>query len=109
LVAKSGADEAILRHYHNRGILPFEIATNLSAEEYDAAKAHLPPEMKLRGVYLRFIHRAKLQGKIVWLHRRTGRNPDGSLTITKQFGRRRKDVKESNKPSTPCSRQAWRV
>src|SRR5438552_1654007 len=36
------ADEAILRHYHNRGILPFEIATNLSAEEYDAAKAHLP-------------------------------------------------------------------
>src|ERR1700716_833070 len=25
------ADDAILRHYHNRGILPFEIATNLSA------------------------------------------------------------------------------
>src|SRR5207253_6376480 len=24
------ADDAILRHYHNRGILPFEIATNLS-------------------------------------------------------------------------------
>src|SRR5256714_15622035 len=36
-------DAAILRHYHNRGIIPFEIATNLSAEEYDAAKAHLPP------------------------------------------------------------------
>src|SRR5947209_2401979 len=46
-------DDAILRHYHNRGILPFEIATNLSAEEYDAAKAHLPPAMTLRGVYLR--------------------------------------------------------
>src|SRR5512133_4107566 len=37
------ADDAILRHYHNRGILPFEISTNLSAEEYEAAKAHLPP------------------------------------------------------------------
>ena len=40
-------DDAILRHYHNRGILPFEIATNLSAEEYDAVKGRLPPEMTL--------------------------------------------------------------
>src|SRR5437588_2492376 len=47
------ADDAILRHYHNRGILPFEISTNLSAEEYEAAKAHLPSEMTLRGVYIR--------------------------------------------------------
>src|SRR5438094_7110539 len=47
------ADDAILRHYHNRGILPFEISTNLSAEEYEAAKAHLPSEMTLRGIYIR--------------------------------------------------------
>src|SRR5258708_9793410 len=46
-------DEAILRHYHNRGILPFEIATNLSAAAHDAANAPCPPEMTLRGVYLR--------------------------------------------------------
>src|SRR5207302_1630144 len=30
--------------------------------------------------------------------------PTGSSTITKQFGRRRRGVKESNKPSMPCSR-----
>src|ERR1700704_6760864 len=29
------SDEAILRHYRNRGILPFEIVTNLTKSEYD--------------------------------------------------------------------------
>src|SRR5438552_1324306 len=73
------ADDAILRHYHNRGILPFEIATNLSAEEYDAAKAHLPPEMTLRGVYLRVYPQGKIAGQIVGYTGRTGRNPDGII------------------------------
>src|SRR3977135_174731 len=72
-------DEAILRHYHNRGILPFEIATNLSAEEYDAAKAHLPPEMTLRGVYLRVYPQGKVAGQIVGYTGRTGRSPDGII------------------------------
>ena len=73
------ADDAILRHYHNRGILPFEISTNLSAEEYEAAKAHLPPEMTLRGVYLRVYPQGKVAGQIVGYCGRTGRNPDGII------------------------------
>src|SRR5438132_8553633 len=32
------SDQAILRHYHNRGILPFEIAQHLTADEYEAVK-----------------------------------------------------------------------
>src|SRR5437868_3468277 len=32
------SDEAILRHYHNRGIMPLEIAQNLSQEEYEKVK-----------------------------------------------------------------------
>jgi penicillin-binding protein 2 len=73
------ADDAILRHYHNRGILPFEISTNLSAEEYEAAKAHLPPEMTLRGVYVRVYPQSKIAGQIVGYCGRTGRNPDGII------------------------------
>ena len=73
------ADDAILRHYHNRGILPFEIATNLSAQEYDAAKAHLPAEMALRGVYVRVYPQGKVAGQIVGYCGRTGRNPDGII------------------------------
>src|SRR5438270_5795104 len=73
------ADDAILRHYHNRGILPFEISTNLSAEEYEAAKAHLPSEMTLRGVYIRVYPQGKVAGQVVGYCGRTGRNPDGII------------------------------
>jgi penicillin-binding protein 2 len=73
------ADDAILRHYHNRGILPFEIASNLSAEEYEAAKTRLPPEMTLRGVYIRVYPQGKVAGQIVGYCGRTGRNPDGII------------------------------
>jgi penicillin-binding protein 2 len=73
------ADEAILRHYHNRGILPLEIATNVSEEEYDAVKNRLPPEMTLRGVYLRVYPQGKIAGQIVGYTGRTGRNPDGII------------------------------
>src|SRR5438477_9278459 len=32
------SDEAILRHYRNRGIMPLEIAQNLSQQEYEKIK-----------------------------------------------------------------------
>src|SRR6266850_7856166 len=32
------SDDAILRHYHNRGILPLEIAQNLNKSEYESVK-----------------------------------------------------------------------
>ena len=73
------ADDLILRHYHNRGILPLEIAQNLSQEEYDAAKAHLPPEMTLRGIYVRVYPAGKVAGQVVGYSGRTGRNPDGII------------------------------
>src|SRR5438105_2140126 len=72
-------DDAILRHYHNRGILPLEIAQNLSEEEYAAAKGHLPPEMTLRGVYVRVYPVGKTAGQIVGYTGKTGRNPDGII------------------------------
>jgi penicillin-binding protein 2 len=72
-------DEAILRHYHNRGILPFEIATNLSDEEYAAAKDRLPAEMTLRGVYLRVYPQGRTAGQVIGYCGRTGRAPDGII------------------------------
>src|SRR5438046_4929635 len=35
------SDEAILRHYRNRGIMPFEIAPNLTPQEYEVIKHKL--------------------------------------------------------------------
>src|SRR5262249_53723114 len=47
------SDETILRHYRNRGIMPFEIAQNLSQQEYENIKDALPAGMIVRPIYVR--------------------------------------------------------
>src|SRR5947208_12062585 len=47
------SDEAILRHYRNRGILPLEIGQNLSQSDYEEVKDNLPAGMMVRPVYVR--------------------------------------------------------
>src|SRR4029453_18684394 len=71
------SDQAILRHYHNRGIMPFEIASNLTPQEYDGLKDKLPPGMMVRPVYVRIYPNGKVAGQIVGYTGKTGRNPDG--------------------------------
>src|SRR5216110_3740756 len=39
------SDEAILRHYRNRGIMPLEVSQNLSQSEYEKVKDNLPTGM----------------------------------------------------------------
>jgi penicillin-binding protein 2 len=71
------SDEAILRHYRNRGIMPFEIAPNLTPQEYDGIKDKLPSGMMVRPVYVRIYPNGKVAGQIVGYTGKTGRNPDG--------------------------------
>ena len=73
------SDEAILRHYRNRGILPLEVAQNLNESEHKATKDDLPTGMVLRPVYLRVYPNGKLAGQIVGYVGRTGRNLDGVI------------------------------
>src|SRR6185369_8169056 len=53
------SDEAILRHYRNRGIMPLEIAQNLSPSEYEEIKDNLPAEVVVRPVYVRIYPRGR--------------------------------------------------
>ena len=69
----------ILRHYHNRGILPLEIAQNLSRTEYDEVRNHLPPALILRPFYLRVYPNGRTAGQIIGYSGKTGRNPDGII------------------------------
>jgi Cell division protein FtsI/penicillin-binding protein 2 len=71
------SDEAILRHYRNRGIMPFEIAQNLTPQEYEGIKDKPPPGMMVRPVYVRAYPNGKVAGQIVGYTGKTGRNPDG--------------------------------
>src|SRR5438105_8457765 len=73
------SDETILRHYRNRGIMPFEIAQNLSPQEYENIKDALPAGMMVRPVYVRVYPNGKIAGQIVGYTGKTGRNPDGII------------------------------
>src|SRR6266705_5925398 len=59
------SDEAILRHYRNRGIMPLEIAQNLTQSEYEEVKDHLPSGMIVRPIYARVYPNGKLAGQVV--------------------------------------------
>jgi penicillin-binding protein 2 len=71
------SDEAILRHYRNRGIMPLEIVQNLSPSEYEQIKDNLPSGIIVRPVYVRIYPKGKLAGQIIGYTGKTGRNPDG--------------------------------
>lgn len=73
------SDDAILRHYRNRGILPFEIAQNLSSDEYEAVKDRTHDGMVVRPIYLRTYPNGKLAGQIIGYTGKTGRNLDGII------------------------------
>jgi len=70
-------DEVILRHYRNRGIMPLEIAQNLSESEYRQVKDNLLAAMIVRPIYVRVYPNGKIAGQIIGYTGKTGRNPDG--------------------------------
>ena len=72
-------DEAILRHYHNRGFLPFEIAQNLSESEQAELKSRLSSGLSLKPVYVRAYPNKSLAGAVIGYTGRTGRNADGII------------------------------
>jgi penicillin-binding protein 2 len=73
------SDDAILRHYHNRGILPLEIAQNLSQPEYEAVKDRAKDFLVVRPIYVRLYPNGKIAGAIVGYTGKTGRNLDGII------------------------------
>jgi penicillin-binding protein 2 len=73
------SDDAILRHYHNRGILPLEIAQNLSKSEYEAVKDRARDFLVVRPIYVRTYPNGKVAGQIIGYTGKTGRNLDGII------------------------------
>ncbi|HJT45121.1 MAG TPA: hypothetical protein VJ721_02515, partial [Chthoniobacterales bacterium] len=73
------SDDAILRHYHNRGIMPLIIAQNLNQSEYDAVKDRAKDSLVVRPVYVRVYPNGKTAGHIIGYTGKTGRNLDGII------------------------------
>ncbi|HXA09560.1 MAG TPA: penicillin-binding protein 2 [Chthoniobacterales bacterium] len=72
-------DAAILRHYHNRGFLPLEIAQDLSEAERTKLPARLSSGLSLKPLYIRFYPNESVAGQIVGYTGKTGRNADGII------------------------------
>src|SRR6266516_6562966 len=66
------SDEAILRHYRNRGIMPLEVSQNLSQSEYEEIKDNLPTGMIVRPIYVRTYNNGKVAGQIIGYTGKTG-------------------------------------
>jgi penicillin-binding protein 2 len=73
------SDALILRHYGNRGILPFEVAHNLTETQYDQLKGKLPAELQFRPIYIRIYPHGRAAGHILGYTGKTGRTPDGVI------------------------------
>ena len=61
----SVSDEAILNHYKNRGVLPMDIAEDLSPQELSVVQRGLTPNVILRQTYVRFYPNGPLAGHII--------------------------------------------
>jgi penicillin-binding protein 2 len=73
------SDDAILRHYHNRGILPLEVAQNLTKSEHESVKDRAKDFLIVRPIYVRTYPNGKLAGQIIGYTGKTGRNLDGII------------------------------
>jgi penicillin-binding protein 2 len=73
------SDDAILKHYRNRGVLPFEIAQNLTADEHEGVKDRTKDSMVVRPIYIRTYPNGKVAGQIVGYTGKTSRNLDGII------------------------------
>ena len=71
--------DAVLRHYHNRGFLPLEIAQNLSEPELGELKDNLSAGLSLKPIYQRFYPNKSVAGAVIGYTGRTSRNADGII------------------------------
>ncbi len=73
------SESSILKHYHNRGFLPFEIVQNLSDIERSELKTSLPSGLSLKPIYLRVYPNKSVAGQVIGYTGRTSRNADGII------------------------------
>ena len=73
------SDALILRHYHNRGVLPLDVLQDLLPAEIQKVKAALPANLSLHPVYQRFYPNGKLAGHVIGYAGRSSRNADGPI------------------------------
>ena len=67
------SEEAAVQHYRNRGVTPFDFATDLPEDEVAKLQNKLPSGLKLRATYVRIYPQGSVAGQIVGYTGRTSR------------------------------------
>lgn len=75
-------EQAVLRHYHNRGVLPFDILEDLEPRDLQAVGSGLSPNLVLRQTYVRIYPGGTLAAHILGY---TGREAPLSLRPIENF------------------------
>jgi len=68
-----------LKHYKNRGVLPFVIAQDLKPAEIEAVQREAPANLVLQPTYQRYYPNGPMAGHVIGYAGRTGRTADGVL------------------------------
>jgi penicillin-binding protein 2 len=69
----SFSDDAVVQHYRNRGMIPFDIATDLPPNEVESLKSRLPNDLALRPIYVRTYPQGAAAGHVIGYTGKTGR------------------------------------
>ena len=77
--ALSLSREGVLKHYKNRGVLPYVIAQDLRPAEVESVNRSKSDALAVQPVYLRHYPNGSLAGHIVGYAGRGGRIPDGPI------------------------------
>lgn len=75
----SVAQDLLLKHYKNRGVLPLVVAQDLRPDEIEAFNQRKPEMLSLLPTYQRFYPNGALAGHVIGYAGRTGRMPDGPI------------------------------
>jgi penicillin-binding protein 2 len=67
------SEEAAIQHYRNRGVIPFDIATDLPADEVKKLQEKLPSALTLRATYVRLYPQGQVAGHVLGYIGRTSR------------------------------------
>ena len=73
------SDELIVKYYRNRGVLPMDIAQDLSPDEIERVKKQTDPALGLHPVYQRFYPDGGMAAHVIGYAGRTGRQADGPI------------------------------
>ena len=63
--------ESAIQHYRNRGVIPYDLATDLPDSEVENLKKNLPEGLTLRATYVRLYPQGQLAGHVVGYTGRT--------------------------------------